>query len=281
MGRTQVAQRLTLLCLVTLLVLLAGCGSNVTVSGIIQRTTPTAGSSPTPTPSPKPTPSPSPSPAPSPTPMMANRFIYGTPGFEAPGIQAGIIHADGTITPVAGSPFGEGLGTPSIIEIINDAKGRFIYVLNVETQAAGELIGRPGLCGFAVDPASGVLTRVPDSPIVFPTRNNNMIVLDGSARFLFEGNLANTGFDVYSVDQSNGTLAKTSAASNAPPVGPFAVASGDGRFLFSAGNGMVGAFSIDTQSGNLTIVPGMPISTGGSAGPMATTADGKFLYVAN
>lgn len=212
---------------------------------------------------------------------MASHFIYGTPGFEAPGVQAGIIHGDGTITPVAGSPFGEGLGTPSIIEIISDAKGRFIYVLNVEAQAAGELIGSPGLCGFAIDPASGALTRVPGSPIVFPVRNNNMIVLDGSAHFLFEGNLANTGFDVYTVDQSNGMLAKISAGSNAPPVGPFAVASADGRFLFSAGNRMVGVFSIDAQSGDLTIVPGMPISSGGSAGPMAASGDGKFLYVAN
>ena len=48
---------------------------------------------------------------------MTSRFIYGTPGFEAVGIQAGVINIDGTISPVAGSPFVEGLGTPSIIQI--------------------------------------------------------------------------------------------------------------------------------------------------------------------
>lgn len=212
---------------------------------------------------------------------MTSRFIYGTPGFEAAGIQAGVINTDGTISPVAGSPFGEGLGTPSIIEIIGDAHGRFLYVLNVEAQATGILIGNPGICGFAIDRATGALTRVPGSPIVFPVRNDNMIVLDGAAHFLFEGNLAGTGFDIYAIDPRSGALTKTSAQSNAPPVGAFAIASVDGRFLFSAGNGSVGVFSIDSKSGDLTLVGGTPVSAGGSAGPMATTADGKFLYVAN
>jgi 6-phosphogluconolactonase (cycloisomerase 2 family) len=212
---------------------------------------------------------------------LASRFIYGTPGFEAVGVQAGVIHADGTITPVTGSPFSEGLGTPSIIEIVGDAKGRFIYVLNVEAQAGGELIGSPGLCGFATDSASGVLTLVPGSPIVFPVRNNNMISLDGSGRFLFEGNLSGTGFDVYSIDQNSGALSKTSAGSNAPPVGTFAAASPDGRFLFSAGNGMLAVFSIAPQTGNLAIVSGTPVSTRGSAGPVTASPDGRFLYLAN
>lgn len=181
---------------------------------------------------------------------------------------------------MAGSPFGEGLGTPSIIEITGDAHGRFVYVLNVEAQAAGELIGNPGICGFAVDRATGALTRVPGSPIAFPVRNNNLIVLDGTTHFLFEGNLAGTGFDVYAIDQNSGGLAKTSANSDAPPQGEFAVASADGRFLFSAGKGNVGAFSI-ANSGNLTLVSGTPVSTRGSAGPMAITPDGKFLYVSN
>jgi 6-phosphogluconolactonase len=212
---------------------------------------------------------------------VTSRFIYGTPGFEATGIQAAVINANGTVSPVAGAPFPEGMGTPSIIEIIADAHGRFIYVLNVEASATGILIGNPGICGFAIDHATGTLTRVPGSPIVFPVRNDNMIALDGTAHFLFEGNLANTGFDAYAIDQSSGALTRTLSHSNAAPVGTFAVASVDGRFLFSAGNGRVGTFSIDSKTGDLTLVGGTAVSAGGSAGPMATTTDGKFLYVAN
>ncbi len=192
-----------------------------------------------------------------------------------------MIHGDGTISPVPGSPFDEGLGQPSIIEITADAKGRFVYVLNVEAQAAGELIGQPGLCGFAVNPKTGALSRVPGSPVAYPTRNDNNIAVDGSGHFLFEPNLSNTGFDVYSIDQSSGGLTKTSANSNAPPVGRFINAGADGRLLFNAGHGLVEVFSIAAQTGELTVVSGTPTSTAGSAGPMAITADGKFLYVAN
>jgi 6-phosphogluconolactonase len=192
-----------------------------------------------------------------------------------------VINGDGSISPVPGSPFDEGLGQPSIIEVTADPKGRFVYVLNVEAQAVGELIGRPGLCGFAVNVKTGALSRVPGSPIAFPVRNDNNIAVDGSGHFLFEPNLSNTGFDVYAIDQTSGGLTKTSANSNAPPVGGFVNASADGRLLFNAGKGLVEVFSITVQTGELKAVPGTPTSTGGSAGPMAITADGKFLYVAN
>ncbi|HEY6274039.1 MAG TPA: beta-propeller fold lactonase family protein [Terriglobales bacterium] len=192
-----------------------------------------------------------------------------------------MIGRDGTISPVPGSPFDEGLGQPSIIEITTDSTGRFVFVLNVEAQAVGEIIGKPGICGFAIDHATGALLRVPGSPIIFPVRNDNDIVVDGSGHFLYEGNLANTGFDVYAIDQSSGRLAKTSANSNAPPVGSFSKASADGRLLLNAGNGLVEVFSIAPESGELTAVSRTPASTGGSGGPITLTQDGKFLYAAN
>ncbi len=58
-------------------------------------------------------------------------------------------------------------------------------------------------------------------------------------------------------------------------------ASANGSFLFNAGNGLVEAFSISTATGQLLVVPGTPTSPAGSAGPMAASADGRFLYVAN
>ena len=209
-----------------------------------------------------------------------SRFIYGTPGFEAGAVQAGVINSNGTISPVRGSPFDEGLGQTSIIQVVADRQGRFVYVLNVGDSAVGEIIGQPGIGGFSIDRASGSLRRAPGSPIVFPTRNDNEIAIDGSGHFLFEPNLSNTGFDVYAIDQSTGALTKTSSSSNAPPVGSMSVASPDGRLLFNAGSGMVEVFSIDPKSGTLSAI-GTPVSTAGSGGPIAITQDGKFLYTAN
>lgn len=165
-----------------------------------------------------------------------------------------------------------------------DPKGRFIYVLNVSASAAGQTIGDPGIGEFAINRVTGALVRVPGSPIVFAANNVNQMAIDGTGQFLFEPNgfagPPGTGFNVYSI-QTTGALILTSATSNTAPVGSFSVASANGSFLFNAGNGLVEVFSISVSTGQLLVVFGTPTSTGGSAGPMAVTADSKFLYVAN
>jgi 6-phosphogluconolactonase (cycloisomerase 2 family) len=233
-----------------------------------------------------------PDPVPGPTPASASLFVYGTPGFESGSVQAGRINSDGTVSAVAGSPFDEGVGQSDIIQIITDHRGRFLYVLNLAAGAFGVPLGISGICGFSIDQSTGALTKVPGGPIVFPTSpgnmfpdgNSNRMVLDGAGHFLFQPNGRNgkpsTGFDVYAVDQSTGMLTLTKANSNVAPVGSFTAASRDSRFVFNAGNGMAEVFAIDQPTGHLTLITG-PVSTSGSAGPMAVTADGDFLYVAN
>ena len=59
-----------------------------------------------------------------------------------------------------------------------------------------------------------------------------------------------------------------------------------GKFLYVANDGSddVSAFSIDAQTGILTLVPGSPFDTGGAAGQglsLAATPDNRFLYSAN
>jgi 6-phosphogluconolactonase (cycloisomerase 2 family) len=210
--------------------------------------------------------------------------IYGTPGFESGSVQAGRINSEGTVSAVAGSPFDEGVGQSDIIQIITDNRGRFVYVLNQAAGAFGVPLGISGICGFSIDQNTGALTKLPGSPIVFPANNSNKMVLDGAGHFLFQPNGRNgnpsTGFDVYAVDQSTGRLTKTMQNSNAAPVGSFTAASRDGRFVFNAGNGMAEVFVIDQPTGHLTLIAG-PASTSGSAGPMAVTSGGDFLYVAN
>jgi 6-phosphogluconolactonase (cycloisomerase 2 family) len=283
MGRTHATRLLCLLVVALLCQVFTGCGSGHGAIVLNPSPTPPPGISPTPSPTPNPFPTPTPSPTPVPT--LVSRFIFGTPGFETGSIQAGVILADGSVTPVVGSPFDEGLGTPSIIQLAADARGRFIYVLNVEASAVGMLIGKPGIGGFKVDRQTGALSRVPGSPVIFPVRNNNLIALDGLGRFLFEpnglNNAASTGFDVYAIDQITGAITKTPSTSNAPPVGTFSVASPDGQLLFNSGNGRVEVFSIVSPTGQLLAVPGTLLSTAGSAGPMAVSSDGKFVYVAN
>ena len=218
-------------------------------------------------------------------PPSASRFIYGAPGFETGKVQAGSIDStSGAVSAVSGSPFDEGMGQSNLLEIAADGKGRFIYVLNLAAFGAGQQIGSAGLCGFSISHDNGTLTRVPGSPIKFSANNFNQIAVDGSGHFLVEPNGTNgsagASFDVYSVDQSSGALTKTSSGSNASPVGAFTVASSSGQFVFNAGNGQVEVFTIDANSGQLATA-GAPMTTGGSAGPLAVSGDGKSLYVAN
>jgi 6-phosphogluconolactonase (cycloisomerase 2 family) len=212
----------------------------------------------------------------------ASRFIYGTPGFETQGLQAGTADSKtGKITPIPGGPFDPGLGQSSMIQTIADPQGRFVYTLEVGASAFGNPIGQPGIGEFKIDQQTGTLNRVQGSPIVFTQRNDNFLAIDGTGHFLYEpnGNVHSTGFDIYAIDQSTGALSKTTSSANVPPVGANSVASRNG-FLFNNGNGMVESFSINSQSGQLTAI-GAPLSTGGSGGSSALTSDGKFLYVAN
>src|SRR6185437_486179 len=93
-----------------------------------------------------------PTPSPTPTPALASHFIYGTPGFETGTIQAGVIQSNGSVAPVAGSPFDEGIGNHSFIKIVADVKGRFIYVLNWKAIAVGMVIDEPGIAEFNINP---------------------------------------------------------------------------------------------------------------------------------
>lgn len=214
---------------------------------------------------------------------IASKFIYGGPGFESGSVEAGSINSNnGVVTAVAGSPFSENMAEPDMLQVTADRQGRFVYVLNQAAFPGTD----SGIGGFAINQQTGALSLVPGSPVVFSQDNNNFMAIDGTGHFLFEPNGAGSGgsstaFDVYSIDQNTGALTKTSSTSNTPPVGRFSIASTDGHFVFNAGNGLVAAYSMNSQTGQLTAVPGTPTSTGGSAGPMAITSDGHFLYVAN
>jgi 6-phosphogluconolactonase (cycloisomerase 2 family) len=251
------------LCVSLALLVLAGCGGVAT-----------AGSSPTPTPSPAGTFSPS-------------RFIYGIIAFEADGIYAGQIDSGtGRVSPLAGNPFANAMGQNIVIQVPVDPKGRFVYMLNLGASSFGNVLGRPGIGEYQIDPLSGALKPVPNGTVVFPSTRSGRLAVDGLGRFLYEPN--GSSFDLWSIDQGSGLLNQM-AGTTLAPVGFFIVASNDGRFLFNGGNqvvfgtlgnGMVEAASINQSTGQL-VSNGPALPTGGSAGPMVVSRDGKSLYVAN
>ncbi len=240
----------------------AGCGGNITVSGALP-------------PAPN---APVPAPTPTPVALTPSRFIYGVIDFEAEGgfFGGAIDRATGQVSPAAGSPTANVLGQNIVIQMVADPKGRFLYALNIGAGSFGVQFGQIGIGGYLINRSSGGLTPAP-GPIIFPTQRLGLMAIDGTGRFLYQPN--GNGIDIYSINQT-GRLTFMPFTLPGVSVGNFTAASADGRFLFNAGNGLVEVYGINSTNGQLSVAA-KPVSTSGSAGPMAVSADTRFLYVAN
>ena len=207
-----------------------------------------------------------------------SRFVFGIFNFEAEGFFGGVIdNANGKVTPAPGNPVADALGQNTVVQVLADPKGRFLYSLNTGARSFGIQLGQAGIGAYQINRSSGMLTPAPKQ-IVFSVPRSGFMAIDGTGRFLYQ--LDTGGIDIYSIDQSNGNLTLMTGAAPMPAVGNFSATSADGRFLFNEGNGQVEVYGIDQASGQLTVAAA-PISTGGSGGPMAISADSRFLYVAN
>jgi 6-phosphogluconolactonase len=87
----------------------------------------------------------------------SGRFLYAS-GQGNNTIQAFTIGADGTLTPVAGSPFSTGPSRINPMGMVADPDGRFLYVANFTGGVGGSI------SAFTVDTNTGALTPITGSP---------------------------------------------------------------------------------------------------------------------
>lgn len=178
----------------------------------------------------------------------------------------------GALTPLAGSPFSPGSGaTPQ--GLASAPNGHFLYVADA---------GR--IDAFGVDSATGALKAITGSP--FASGTNQRLVVDPSGKFLYASD----------DDPPGGVLAFTigpTGALAAVPGSPFTIAGqtspnsqplgivDTGSFVYVGltADNQIAAFTVDTESGALTPVPGSPFSAGKS--PAVLALANKFLYAAN
>lgn len=159
-------------------------------------------------------------------------------------------------TALPGSPWLEGTNTTTSNAAI-DPSGRFLYAVNRQTNA---------ITGFAIDAASGALTRLPTAP--FPTGGSlpQHLAITKSGTFLYATNtLSNTvsGFRV----GTDGALTALTGSPFPAVASPqdLVVGGGDDRFLYVASNAdlVVGGYAIDASTGALTPLPGHPFAAPG------------------
>jgi 6-phosphogluconolactonase (cycloisomerase 2 family) len=146
------------------------------------------------------------------------------------------------------------------------------------------------IAGFSVSATDGSLTPVSGSPFstgFFP----NKIAIDPAGKFLYAtipSSFMGTSTSVYAY-----TIDAASGALTAVPGSPFttgenpvsAAVDVSGRFLFvanganTANGNSVSAFSIDSNTGALTAVPGSPFAASPFPGFVATDPSGQYVYV--
>jgi 6-phosphogluconolactonase len=225
------------------------------------------------------------------TPPLPSKFLYASVynqngnGVDAPpqrvsgAVYAFGVDANGTLSPVSGSPFAPtAVSAPFTIAITHDSK--FLYSSDYAT-------GK--LSAFLIL-SDGSLTVVPGSPFAtpdFPTA----LVTHPMAEFLYVFGVGSAplwkgSLTVYAIDSATGAISLTSSTTIGYTVAYNAAASTpDGRYLYGYSSpAAIAGFSTDAATGVLSPLPGNPLALDSgsfSAGPMAIDMAGKFLYVGN
>ena len=153
-----------------------------------------------------------------------------------------------------------------------------------------------GINGYATN-SSGTLSLIAGSPFaVQPTSVGfGGFAIDSGGRFLYAANQSAYGIVGFTINNTTGSLtsipggAFSSPGNGGPPLhlaidptGMFLYASASFDDVFLPPGYNIWAFTIDSQTGALTSMPGSPFLTQGNGQPQGIKVDpsGKFLYVA-
>jgi 6-phosphogluconolactonase (cycloisomerase 2 family) len=188
----------------------------------------------------------------------------------------------GVLTPLAGSPFPSG-DNPQGMTLSTTGSLLLAFVSNA---------GSSTVSSYIVNASTGVLT--PASAVGFNTgANPRTLTLEPFERFAFVANTGSSSVSVYLVNTANGILTEVpgSPFSVFPGIQPqqatVVTVSSTKQFVYlaNAQSGNVSGFSLNTNSGFLTQVPGSPFTVGSTlqSTPLSVVADsaGNFVYVSN
>ena len=217
-----------------------------------------------------------------------------------------ISHTDGSLTTIAGSPFG-GAGV-SVAFLTMDAAGKYLFVpVNQDSVVVPYTIASTGALTLGlevptpapplaatVDPmdrflyvpmgstgtqlfqiTAGVLTSVKTIPPLGQAAVFVAINPAGTVAYISDGLL---GIAAYNINATTGDLTPIASTIYPAGVGPAWLSiTPNGKFLYAANNTSIVAFSINAD-GSLTAI-GTPITTTNNPFQMSIDTTGAFLYV--
>src|SRR5579864_4660604 len=186
----------------------------------------------------------------------------------------------GALSPVPGSPFAAGVNPVSMAVTPSN---KFVYAANN---------GSKNISAYTVNGTTGALTPVSGSPFAtgaFP----QALVIDPSGKYVYVASQTDNNISAYTIDATTGAL-------NSVPGSPFATSTNEfspgstpwaeaidpsGKFLYvGAVSGYIVAYTIDLNTGALTMVTGSPFAAGphpvysSDFRSVAVDPSGKFLY---
>jgi 6-phosphogluconolactonase len=210
--------------------------------------------------------------------VAQNQFVY-TNNQSSPNTVTGfLVHSDGSLTQIPGSPFATGdngqNGTPFSLAVTTLKEKNYLYAAN----------GADGtISGFRINHATGGLQLVPGSPLATNSQSANYsLAISPNNRFLFVASDEAALIHVFRISRGTGELREV-------PGGPFNVntpfsglkVSTNGRFLLVGGSpsGGVAVFQI-SDSGMISEAPGSPFPSSGVVGALANNCSGNLVFAA-
>lgn len=184
----------------------------------------------------------------------------------------------GDLKEVSGSPYAISGAPAAAKHVALHPSGRFVYVVNA--------FGADNIYGWSINQATGQLVPIAGSPWSAGV-NPSDLVFDGAGKFAYLANHDSNSVFVYGVDAATGTLTRRWNVSVPSAPTAFAIAPG-GEFAYvvsgsESANGMLSAFSIDPENGELVPIAGSSYSLGAyiAPGPVLFHPSGKFAYIRN
>ena len=199
-------------------------------------------------------------------------FVYTVAGFI--GVLGYTLNPNGSMTPMAGSPFSAPNFRPEGMTITPN--GKFLYVPNTYGP----------MWGWSIDQSTGALTSISGSPWSLGT-NAGTLVADAGTKHLYAmtaGGYQDSTVRVFDIDVDTGVLTEVQSI-NAPGCGGSSGMAIDpsGKYLYTTGfyEGVVDGFKIDATTGQLTFIPGSPFTGGAPGEGLAVDPLGTYVVAGN
>jgi uncharacterized protein (TIGR03437 family) len=161
------------------------------------------------------------------------------------------------------------------IAIAIHPSGKFAYATNGGDPA----IGGPNLAAFSIDPNTGALALLSNSPVP-PGSSPQAVAIDPSGKFVLVGQTAANNIAVFSIDSQTGATTPVPGSPFTTPQGPNSiVVHPNGKFAYvsAAGAGQIAAFKL-ASDGTLAPLDGSPFAARNNLFAMAMDPSGKFLF---